>query len=135
MYKNYLSVWIVLFLLITVVGCGRDNEESSSSNRMKSKTDESLTPLVNVPNSNQTKITKASYLNKETTPDGRVVYTTKYPGSIAVVVTKKIYLPKNYAPMDLVYPKVSFLFKEYIDKRKMRKEYIQTKVYIYHRTQ
>jgi zinc D-Ala-D-Ala carboxypeptidase len=120
--KKFISVWIVLILSIAIVGCDRDNEVSSSSRRMQSKTDESLTPLVNVPNSNQPEITKASCLNKETTPDGRVVYTTKYPPSIAVVVNKKIYLPKNYAPMDLVYPKVSFIFKEYIGKRKIRKE-------------
>jgi zinc D-Ala-D-Ala carboxypeptidase len=120
MYKK--NIWIVLFLLMAVIGCDRDNEESSQSIRMQRRADESLTRLVNVPNTNHNQITKASYLKKVKKPDGRVVYTTKYPASIAVLVNKKIYLPKNYTPKDLVYPKVSFIFKEYIDKRKMRKE-------------
>lgn len=116
------NVWIVLFLLIAVIGCGRDNEESSSPKRMLRKTDESLTPLVNVPNSNQNQITKASYLTQEKTPDGKIVNVTKYPASIAVVVNKNIYLPKGYAPKDLIFPQVSFLFKEYVAKRMIRRE-------------
>jgi zinc D-Ala-D-Ala carboxypeptidase len=122
MIRKYINVWFVFFYLIAFVGCSRDSDESSSSEKMKSTKDGSLTPLVNVQNPNPTQITKASYFNKEKTPDGRVVYTAKYPASIAVVVNKKIYLPKNYKPADLVYPKVSFIFKEYVDKRKMRKE-------------
>jgi zinc D-Ala-D-Ala carboxypeptidase len=116
------SIWIAIFLLIAVIGCGRDNEESSSSKRMLRKTDESLTPLVNVPNSNQNQITKASYLTQERTPDGKIVNVTKYPASIAVVVNKNIYLPKDYAPKDLIFPQVSFLFKEYVAKRMIRRE-------------
>lgn len=122
MVIKYVSKWFFLFLLIAVVGCAKDTDESASPRKMQSNTDRSVTPLVNVPNSSQTKITKASYLTKETTPDGKVVYVTKYPASMGVIVNKKIYLPKSYVPKDLVFPKVSFLFKEYVDKRKMRKE-------------
>jgi D-alanyl-D-alanine carboxypeptidase len=116
------SIWIALFLLIALIGCGRDDEESSSSKRMLKKTDQSLTPLVNVPNSNQYQITKASYLTQEKAPDGKIVNVTKYPASIAVVVNKNIYLPKGYAPKDLIFPQVPFLFKDYVAKRMIRRE-------------
>ncbi|PAE38033.1 M15 family metallopeptidase [Bacillus sp. 7884-1] len=122
MVKKNVRVWFVFLFLIAVVGCGRESNESNLSKNMQSKKNESLTPLVNVPHSNQAQITKASYTTQERTPDGKVVTTTKYPESIAVFVNKKIYLPHTYIPTDLVFPKVSFIFKEYIDKRKMRKE-------------
>jgi zinc D-Ala-D-Ala carboxypeptidase len=122
MVRKYVSLWIVLLLVIAVAGCSRDSDESLPSEKSQSKKDVALTPLVNVPGSNQNNITKASYLTKEMTPDGKVVFTTKYPASIAVVVNKKIYLPKSYVPKDLVYPNVPFLFKEKIEKRKMRQE-------------
>jgi zinc D-Ala-D-Ala carboxypeptidase len=121
MERKYVKTWYIFILLIALVGCGKDSDEFSSK-EMPNKTDPSLTPLVNVPNSNQNQITKASYLTQEKTPDGKVIYTTKYPASIAVIVNKNIYLPKNYAPKDLVYPNVPFLFNEKIEKRKMRKE-------------
>jgi len=44
------------------------------------------------------------------------------PFSIGVLVNKQNKLPENYNPTDLVYPDVTFVFKEKIDKRKMRKE-------------
>lgn len=120
--KKNVKEWFVLLFLIAVVGCGRESNESTISKNTQTKKNESLTPLVNVPHSNQAQITKASYTTQERTPDGKVVTTTKYPESIAVFVNKKIYLPHTYIPRDLVFPKVSFIFKEYIDKRKMRKE-------------
>jgi D-alanyl-D-alanine carboxypeptidase len=43
------------------------------------------------------------------------------PDSITVLVNKQFALPDNYEPNDLVYPDVPFLFKEKIEKRKMRK--------------
>jgi D-alanyl-D-alanine carboxypeptidase len=42
------------------------------------------------------------------------------PASITVLVNKNFALPKNYEPEDLVYPDVPFIFKEKVDKRKMR---------------
>ncbi|QGQ95274.1 D-alanyl-D-alanine carboxypeptidase family protein [Paenibacillus psychroresistens] len=42
------------------------------------------------------------------------------PASITVLVNKNFALPKSYEPGDLVYPDVPFIFKEKIDKRKMR---------------
>ncbi|WP_223066047.1 M15 family metallopeptidase [Paenibacillus caui] len=44
------------------------------------------------------------------------------PDSIAVLVNKQLGLPKDYEPKDLVYPDVTFTFKEKIEKRMMRKE-------------
>lgn len=90
---------------------------------MEIRTGESITPLVNRPNSNQTNtITRASYIKQQKTKNGKMIYTTKYPASTAVVVNKKIYLPKNYVPKNLVYPKTSFIFKKKVEKRKLREE-------------
>jgi D-alanyl-D-alanine carboxypeptidase len=44
------------------------------------------------------------------------------PASITVLVNKKYALPKEYVPDDLVEPDVPFIFKEKLEKRKMRKE-------------
>jgi D-alanyl-D-alanine carboxypeptidase len=44
------------------------------------------------------------------------------PESITVLVNKQFALPKSYEPTDLIYPDVLFVFKEKLDKRKMRKE-------------
>jgi len=44
------------------------------------------------------------------------------PESIAALVNKQNKLPEDYAPNDLVYPEVRFLFDEKIEKRMMRKE-------------
>ncbi|CAH0119462.1 MULTISPECIES: D-alanyl-D-alanine carboxypeptidase family protein [unclassified Paenibacillus] len=44
------------------------------------------------------------------------------PDNVAVLVNKQFALPDQYEPDDLVYPDVHFIFKEKIDKRKMRKE-------------
>ncbi|MBD0382708.1 M15 family metallopeptidase [Paenibacillus sedimenti] len=43
------------------------------------------------------------------------------PESITVLVNKQNSLPSDYEPADLVYPDVPFVFKEKIEKRKMRK--------------
>lgn len=42
--------------------------------------------------------------------------------SMAVLINKEFGLPEDYAPKDLVYPDVPFLFKEKIEKRQMRSE-------------
>lgn len=44
------------------------------------------------------------------------------PYSMAVLVNQEFGLPEDYNPTDLVYPDVPFLFKEKIEKRKMRSE-------------
>ncbi|WP_423809793.1 M15 family metallopeptidase [Priestia koreensis] len=44
------------------------------------------------------------------------------PDNIDVLVNKEYGLPEDYAPNDLVYPNIPFLFNEKIEKRMMRKE-------------
>jgi zinc D-Ala-D-Ala carboxypeptidase len=112
-----LGCWFIVVLLLTTFGCSKN-----SDHHIQQKGQELTTPLVNIPNSNQAQIKKASYLAQEKTPDGKIVNVTKYPASIAVVVNKNIYLPKGYAPKDLIFPQVSFLFKEYVAKRMIRRE-------------
>jgi D-alanyl-D-alanine carboxypeptidase len=43
------------------------------------------------------------------------------PENIQVLVNKQYKLQENYVPQDLVYPNVPFIFKEKVEKRKMRK--------------
>jgi D-alanyl-D-alanine carboxypeptidase len=43
------------------------------------------------------------------------------PQSIEVLVNNQYKLKENYVPKDLVYPNVPFIFKDKIEKRKMRK--------------
>jgi zinc D-Ala-D-Ala carboxypeptidase len=42
--------------------------------------------------------------------------------SIPVLINKKNSLPETYAPEDLVYPNIRFIFEEKIEKRMLRKE-------------
>ncbi|MFD9625968.1 M15 family metallopeptidase [Peribacillus muralis] len=44
------------------------------------------------------------------------------PESIPVLVNKQYSLPEDYKPVDLIYPKVDFIFQDKIEKRMMRKE-------------
>jgi len=44
------------------------------------------------------------------------------PDSITALINPNNRLPDDYVPSDLVFPDVRFVFKEKIDKRKMRKE-------------
>lgn len=95
MFKKYVKAWFILFSLIAVVGCNRDSNMSSSSKKTNSGSEESVTPLANRSNSNQkVPITKASYIKQEKRQNGKTIYTTKYPASIAVVVNKKFTCPK-----------------------------------------
>jgi D-alanyl-D-alanine carboxypeptidase len=58
-------------------------------------------------------------LSLDNGPDVEVV---SEPESITVLVNKQYSLPKNYEPSELVYPDISFIFAEKLDKRKLRKE-------------
>jgi D-alanyl-D-alanine carboxypeptidase len=61
--------------------------------------------------------TDGAYLDNG--PDVEVV---SEPESITVLVNKQYSLPKDYEPSELVYPDISFIFAEKLDKRKLRKE-------------
>lgn len=71
--------------------------------------------------SSPTETTKPPATNKPTeTEDGIAVIAQ--PEAVAVLVNKHNKLPEDYNPTDLVYADVRFIFKEKLDKRKMRKE-------------
>ncbi|TBL75134.1 M15 family metallopeptidase [Paenibacillus thalictri] len=53
---------------------------------------------------------------------GKSVQVVANPTDRAVLVNKMYKLPDNYEPQDLVDPNVPFIFKEKLEKRKMRKE-------------
>ncbi|WP_159888503.1 M15 family metallopeptidase [Paenibacillus puerhi] len=53
---------------------------------------------------------------------GGAIQVIAKPAEIAVLVNKTNKLPENYKPQDLVDPDVPFVFKEKLEKRKMRKE-------------
>ncbi|PWV94411.1 D-alanyl-D-alanine carboxypeptidase [Paenibacillus cellulosilyticus] len=50
------------------------------------------------------------------------IVTVSDPNDIGVLVNKTHRLPEGYAPDDLVYPDVAFIFDDKVDKRKMRRE-------------
>ncbi|MEH7109701.1 M15 family metallopeptidase [Bacillus sp. JJ1764] len=132
--KKFLVTWFILIFCGVTVGCKRDNFETTTPNELNKK--QSIRTLDNYPNSTQKakqqsnqmsyqyplNISTTTYLRKEKRPDGKVVNVTNYPSSIGVIVNKKIYLPKNYVPKDLIYPNTTFLFKEKVEKRKLRRE-------------
>ncbi|WP_409290204.1 D-alanyl-D-alanine carboxypeptidase family protein [Peribacillus sp. SCS-37] len=55
-------------------------------------------------------------------PPKEDIKVTAQPDAIPVLINKQNKLPDNYAPSDLVYTKVPFIFAEKLEKKKMRKE-------------
>lgn len=105
MFHNRICAVLIIFLLITIAGCNKSFDRSSS------------------PKNNQMKLTNSSNKNQNIirikSGGGKL---TSYPASIAVVVNKTYYMPPNYVPKNLVYPNVPFIFKKKVEKRKMRIE-------------
>ncbi|WP_127584282.1 M15 family metallopeptidase [Paenibacillus koleovorans] len=56
------------------------------------------------------------------TKTGDAIQVVAAPESITALVNKQFKLPDSYAPKDLVYPEVAFIFSEKIEKRKLRQE-------------
>jgi len=110
MIKKNISVLLMFFLIISLTGCNKKSNESSSPNK---------TPKINQTNISNSTDKKP---NKKRKTRISAVTLTSYPSSIATVVNKKYYLPVTYVPKNLVFPEVPFLFKEKIEKRKMRWE-------------
>lgn len=106
MSRKIISGFLIVFLIINIIGCTKSLDKSSSSK-------EKQISLKNSPTKKSDKISKTKI---------SAVTLTAYPASIAAVVNKKYYIPIDYVPKDLVYPNVSFLFSEKIEKRKMRRE-------------
>jgi D-alanyl-D-alanine carboxypeptidase len=69
-----------------------------------------------------TKTAKPPKPSNDSTDHGPALSVVAQPESITVLINKQFALPKSYEPADLVYPDVLFVFKEKLDKRKMRKE-------------
>lgn len=103
MSKNCISLLLIIFLIINIVGCNKSLGPTSSSKQKP----------ISMSNSPTKKDDK--------TKIGAVTLTS-YPASVAAVVNKSYYMPVDYVPKDLVYSNVPFLFREKIEKRKMRRE-------------
>ncbi|MEH6939704.1 M15 family metallopeptidase [Bacillus sp. JJ664] len=113
---RYLFTCIVVFSLLFVSACTKEkpNLHSQLQNEsQKQKTHES-------PQSSKRDLQNIEKMN--VSRNRNAVKTVAQPSAVNVLVNKKYFLPKNYVPKDLVYPTVSFIFKEKIEKRKMRKE-------------
>jgi D-alanyl-D-alanine carboxypeptidase len=63
--------------------------------------------------------------NVRNTENQQNVETASDPSAIPVLVNKSNKLPKSYKLNDLVYPDIPFVFKEKVEKRKMRSEAAQ----------
>ena len=141
MHKSSINIFLIIFLTFSLIGCNNDkNPKDSTSQNINSEKEkppvkkmdnESKTKLLgNAPakkidNKNPKKIssnTPAKKITKKNTTSSSKTKLTPYPESIAVVVNKRYYMPANYIPKELVYPNVPFLFKEKVEKRKMRRE-------------
>jgi len=105
MFQNRIFAVLIIFLLLTIAGCNKGLDSSSSPKKYQMD-------LTNLPKKNQN-------IMKTKSGGGTLTF---FPASIEVVVNKKYYIPPNYVPNDLVYPNVPFIFKEKVEKRKMRRE-------------
>lgn len=111
---RYRFTCIVVITLFYVSACTKEKPHSHFQNESQNKKNHE-----NHQSSNKD-LHKIEKLNVP--KNGNAVKTVTQPASISVLINKKYFLPKNYVPKDLVYPYVSFIFKEKIEKRKMRKE-------------
>ncbi|PET75419.1 peptidase M15 [Bacillus sp. AFS001701] len=127
---KYLVLSILIIFGLSLNGCSNQNHHHNDSSPKK---EYHQTNKENTNNQmNKTNNENANNQNNKTTDVPKnVIYRTKqsnairtvsHPDVITVLVNKKYFLPKNYVPKDLVYPNVSFIFKEKLEKRKMRKE-------------
>ncbi|MFF2876086.1 D-alanyl-D-alanine carboxypeptidase family protein [Gottfriedia sp. NPDC057991] len=119
---KYLITLLFVFTLIDLTGCSKNHMQPSNHNYKEQSQKNSIKPLQHSNdssyNSQNFKIRQIdSNINK-----AKAIKTVSQPTAISVLVDKEYFLPKNYVPKDLVYPNVSFIFKEKIEKRKMRKE-------------
>jgi len=121
--------FLVLFLVIAVLNftaCIKQNHKSPIENEKdtgkKSVNKQDKNNIINTPAKQQPQSNRINPNNMNTSNKNTTIQTVAHPTAIAVLVNKKYFLPKNYSPKDLTYPSVSFIFKEKIEKRKMRKE-------------
>ena len=109
---------VTLLSIFTLLACGTDHKEKET--RLQERTSPSAQTTnkdYNTVNGVDEKIEDAD--NNEDNNSVRVVVN---PTSTAVLVNKHFTLPESYAPSDLVYPDVPFIFNEKIEKRMLRRE-------------
>lgn len=120
--KKVLFVIVMIFLLNSTACTNKNNKsriqnEKNTEKQLSKKKDKSSRNISLTEHNQQIKLNNMKITNKNPT-----IQTVAQPAAIAVLVNKKYFLPINYTPENLVYPNVSFIFKEKIEKRKMRKE-------------
>lgn len=111
-FMKYLFTCIVVIILFSVSACIKEKPHSHLQNEGENQKIHQKDSSSNLHKIEKMNIPK----NKD------AVQTVSQPASTSVLINKKFFLPKNYVPKDLVFPTVSFIFKEKIEKRKMRKE-------------
>jgi len=115
---KYLVHSIFIFFLLSLNGYSIQNHHYNDSSLKKEY------HQTNKENANK-QLNKTSDVPKNVinkTKQSNAIRTVSNPDVITVLVNKKNYLSRNYVPKDLVYANVPFIFKEKIEKRKMRKE-------------
>ncbi|UJF34679.1 M15 family metallopeptidase [Paenibacillus hexagrammi] len=98
------------------------SDASKSSPSAESTAASSTKPGASVKPTATAKATSSPSSHSNTGAKNDAVQVVAKPESITVLVNKQNSLPDSYEPADLVYPDVPFVFKEKIEKRKMRKE-------------
>jgi D-alanyl-D-alanine carboxypeptidase len=110
---------------VSPAGSGTAESKTNSSNHSSNPTANSTTEGKT--NSNEwasNSPADSDEANSATDPDTSkdAQHVVAQPESIAVLVNKQFILPESYEPSDLVYPNTRFIFKEKVEKRKLRKE-------------
>ncbi len=111
---RYLFTCIVVITLLYVSACTKEKPHSQFRNESQN---ENYHENHRSSNKDLNRIEKMNLSKKS-----NAIKTVTQPSAISVLINKKYFLPKIYVPKDLVDPTVSFIFKEKIEKRKMRKE-------------
>jgi zinc D-Ala-D-Ala carboxypeptidase len=92
-------------------GSSTKPEEAAANSNGSSRQSSSVTPTK-----------QPSSSSASATHSPAAIQVVANPGDNAVMVNKSFKLPDGYSPPDLVEPNVPFLFKEHLEKRKMRKD-------------
>ncbi|MFD2616117.1 M15 family metallopeptidase [Terrilactibacillus laevilacticus] len=109
----------ILFILLLAVfsGCSIWTRYFSEPPEKSIKTTQQLD--THVEQKSETEDKPSVKVTSQKNNDGLPVVAN--PDSVSVLVNKQYALPDNYAPKDLVYPNVPFLFQNKIEKRQLRK--------------
>lgn len=99
-----------LLSLVLLAGCTEKNHFMPNNKSL------SKPPMADDCSKGSPKVTFTNNMN-----DGKIMV-VEDPQFIPVLVNKQIQLPETYSPSDLVDPDIPFIFKEKLEKRKMRSE-------------